>query len=152
VKNQFSPVDKLEQVLVAILAGCDTLTEVNTKLKGEQKLAQAGKWKRFADQSTLSLNLDRLSLMNIDELRLAIVSINQKIGGIPTHDWRGFLWLDYDLSSLICSRGSEWAEKGYFPEKKRRWSSIGSYKCRKLPRNCLVTGLSGQSTYSELFS
>jgi DNA-directed RNA polymerase subunit L len=31
--RHFSPIDELEQVLVRILAGCDTLSEVNTAFK-----------------------------------------------------------------------------------------------------------------------
>jgi len=140
---KFSAIDKLEQVFVSILAGCETLIEVNSKLQGEQILAQACGWKSFADQSTLSLSLDALSLMNIEQLRDAIVSINQKIGGTAGHDWRGYLWLDYDLSSLICSSRAELATKGYFPEKKRSWSPISPDKCGQIPRNSMVTTLRG---------
>ena len=114
----FSPTDKLEQVLISILAGCDTLVEVNTKLKGDVPLAKAGGWKRFADQSTLSLTLDSLTQMNIEQLRGAVCQITQKYGAIPQHDWRGFLWLDYDLSGLLCGKQAEAGKKGYFSGKK----------------------------------
>lgn len=121
----FSMVDKIEQILVSILAGCDTISEVNTKLKGDP-LVYAGGWSRFADQSTLSLALDSLTLMNIEQLRSATCQIWQKYGETPTHDWRGFLWLDYDLSGLPCSRQAEGGEKGYFSEKKRYRTAISS--------------------------
>lgn len=61
----FSQTDKLEQVFASILSGCDTLSEVNIKLRGDTPLANAGGWERFADQSTLSLALDTLTQMNI---------------------------------------------------------------------------------------
>ena len=73
----FSLSDKLEQVLVSILSGCDTISEVNTKLRGDIPLAKAGGWESFADQSTLSLTLDSLSQMNIEQLREA----TRQIGG-----------------------------------------------------------------------
>lgn len=114
----FSPIDKLEQVLVSILAGCDTLVEVNTKLKGDVPLAKSGGWERFADQSTLSLTLDALTQMNIEQLRGAVCQIMQKYGETPQHDWRGFLWFDYDLSGLPCGKQAEGSEKGYFSGKK----------------------------------
>jgi hypothetical protein len=41
----FSIVDKLQQILTSILAGCDTISEVNTQLKGDP-LAKAGGWAR----------------------------------------------------------------------------------------------------------
>ncbi len=119
----FSLVDKLQQILVSILAGCDTISEVNTKLKGDP-LVQTGGWTRFADQSTLSLALDSLTLMNIAQLRTASRKIWQTYGATVTHDWRGFLWLDYDLSGLHCGRQAEGGKKGYFSEKKRYRTAI----------------------------
>lgn len=114
----FSLSDKLAQVLVSILSGCDTLSEVNTRLRGDIPLAKAGGWDSFADQSTLSLTLDSLSQMNIEQLREATRQIEQRYGQTPRHDWRGFLWVDYDLSGLICSQQAEGSEKGYFSGKK----------------------------------
>ncbi len=114
----FSLKDKLEQVLVSILSGCDTLSEVNVKLRGDIPLVNAGGWERFADQSTLSLALDSLSQMNLEQLRGATTQIERKYGKTPRHDWRGFLWLDYDLSGLICSQQAQGSKKGYFSGKK----------------------------------
>ncbi len=114
----FSPTDKLEQIFVSILGGCETLSEVNTKLKGDVPLVQAGGWERFADQSTLSLTLDTLTLMNIEQLRMVTGQIWREYRGTTTHDWRGFLWLDYDLSGLPCGKQAEAGKKGYFSGKK----------------------------------
>jgi hypothetical protein len=114
----FSLIDKLEQVLTSILSGCDTISEVNTKLRGDIPLAKAGGWACFADQSTLSLALDSLSQMNLEQLRGATTQIAQSYGQAPRHDWRGFLWFDYDLSGLICSQQAEGSERGYFSGKK----------------------------------
>jgi hypothetical protein len=116
----FSLQDKLEQVLTSILGGCHTIFEVNTKLRGDMPLAKAGGWERIADQSTLSLALDSLSQMNIEQLRGVNTKIMQNYGQTTNRDWRGFLWLDYDLSGLICSQQAEGSEKGYFSDKKTR--------------------------------
>ncbi len=121
----FSIVDKLQQILTSILAGCDTISEVNTQLKGDP-LAKAGGWERFADQSTLSLALDSLTLMNIDQLRTATSQIWKVYGEAASRDWRKFLWLDYDLSGLPCSRQAEGGKKGYFSEKKRYRAAVSS--------------------------
>ena len=120
---EFSQIDKLEQIFVSILAGCETISEVNIQLKGDP-LAQAGGWARFADQSTLSLALDSITLMNIEQLRSATCQIWQNYGETRSHDWRGFLWLDYDLSGLPSGRQTEGGEKGYFSEKKRHRTAI----------------------------
>lgn len=116
--RDFTPHDKLQQVAVSILAGCQTLSEVNQKLKQEQWLAEAGGWARFADQSGLSLTLDALTLMNINQLRQAQTQIWQQYSQARCHDWRGFLWLDFDLSGLPCSKRAEASQKGYFSGKK----------------------------------
>ena len=116
--RDFSPVCKLKQVFVSILAGCETLTAFNTMMDGEVGLANICGWKRFADQSTLSRTLDALTLMQIDELRTAITTIQGSISRIRQHDWRGYLLLDFDLSGLPCSPRAEASQKGYFSGKK----------------------------------
>ena len=119
MKNRdFSPVCKLKQVLVSILAGCETLTACNTRLDGEAGLAAIWGWERFADQSTLSRTLDALTLMNIEQLRTATTAIWRSISRTRQHDWRGHLLLDFDLSGLPCSPRAEASQKGYFSGKK----------------------------------
>ena len=114
----FKPQDKLEQVLISILAGCPTLSEVNAKLKSEVGLARIGHWPRIADQSGLSRTLDALTLMNIGQLRAAITQIWSLRSQTLKHDWRGYLWLDFDLSGLPCSKRAQASQKGYFSDKK----------------------------------
>jgi hypothetical protein len=68
-KRDFPSADKLIQVLLSILTGCQTLSEVNGRLKPELGLANVWSWDRFADQSSLSRTLDALTLKNIEQLR-----------------------------------------------------------------------------------
>jgi hypothetical protein len=117
-KRDFSPIDKLEQILVSILAGCETISEVNTRLDAEINLAAVGGWPHFTDQSNLSRMLDRLSLKQIEQIRHATTSIWRMNSRIYEHDWRGYLWLDFDLSGLPCSLRAEESQKGYFSDKK----------------------------------
>jgi hypothetical protein len=116
--RDFSPVSKLKQVLISILAGCETLTAFNSELDGEADLAATWGWERFADQSTLSRTLDALTLMNIEQLRTATTAIWHSMSQTRQHDWRGFLLLDFDLSGLPCSPRAEASQKGYFSGKK----------------------------------
>lgn len=117
-KRDFSPADKLEQVLISILAGCETLSEVAPRLKSETALASVCGWPRFADQSNLSRLLDALSLKQIEPLRQATTTIWQSHSQVKLHDWRSYLWLDYDLSGLPCSPRAQESQKGYFSGKK----------------------------------
>jgi hypothetical protein len=114
----FEPAEKLIQILVSILAGCETLSEVTTTLKQERSLASILRSDHFADQSSLSRTLDELTLKNIDELRASTAQIWKSHSQVIPRDWRKFLWLDYDLSALPCGPLAEKAMKGYFAEKK----------------------------------
>jgi hypothetical protein len=116
--RDFGPASKLIQVFLSILAGCETVSEANSKLKPEVELAGVWQWKRMADQSNLSRTLDALTLMNIDQLRDATTAIWHGQSQARCHDWRGFLWLDFDLSGLPCGPQAEDSQKGYFSGKK----------------------------------
>ena len=113
-KRDFTPADKLIQVLLSVLAGCVTLSEVNLKLRSEPELAQIWHWDQFTDQSNLSRTLDALTLKNIDQLREAVSVIWHPISVARRHDWRSFLWLDFDLSGLPCSKQAQESQKGHF--------------------------------------
>lgn len=114
----YSPTSKLQQVLLSILSGCAYLSEVNTRLKPDRGLAQVCHLESFADQATLARTLDALSLKQIDQLRRAVTAIWRQHSHTLAHDWRGFLWLDFDLSGLPCGKGGEKSTKGYFSGKK----------------------------------
>lgn len=122
--RDFSGVSKLIQVMISIMAGCETLSEVNTKLGSEVQLAQLWHWPRFADQSSLSRTLDELSQKNIEQLGQVNQQIRQQYGQTSQHDWRKYLWLDFDLSGLPCGPQAEESQKGYFSEKKRNGTPI----------------------------
>jgi hypothetical protein len=117
-RYDYSPASKLEQVLLSVLTGCETLSEFNTKVKPEQALAKVCGLDQFSDQSNLSRTLDALTLMNLEQLGQAIDRIWQPHSQIQQHDWRGFLWLDFDLSGLPCGKQAQASQKGYFSGKK----------------------------------
>jgi len=115
---RYSPVNKLYQVVISILANCAYLSEVNCRLRPEAGLAQVCGLEAFAEQSTLSRSLDGLTLMNIEQLRQAGTQMWQRHSQAMRHDWRGFLWLDYDLSGLPSGKKAQGSVKGYFSGKK----------------------------------
>ncbi len=115
---KYSTQCKLAQVMLSILTGCETLTEFNTKVRPEQTLAKIYGLEQFTDQSNLSRMLDELTLMNIEQLQEAIEKIWQPQSQLQKHDWRGFLWLDFDLSGLPCGKTAQESHKGYFSDKK----------------------------------
>lgn len=117
-KSDFSLPNQLTQVLLSILTGCEYLSEVNTRLRPERRLAQLYRIEQFAHQSTLARSLDELTLTNLEQLDQAVRAINQHSSRTMAHDWRGFLELDFDLSGLPCGKQAQDSEKGYFSGKK----------------------------------
>lgn len=114
----FEPYEKLMQILLSIMAGCETLSEFNSKLKHEQVFAKLLNKLRLSDQSSLSRTLDALTLKQIDELRASIGQIWHPFSRVVSRDWRKYLWLDFDLSGLPCGVQAEASQKGYFADKK----------------------------------
>ena len=117
-KGEFALSEKLYQLTLSILSNCRYISEVNTKLRPERKLAQVKRIEQFAEQSTLSLALNGLSQMKIGQLRSAVRQISDKRSRTKRHDWRGLLMLDFDLSGLPCGKGAKGGKKGYFAGKK----------------------------------
>ena len=54
----------------------------------------------------------------LEQLRTSTRTIHQAHSQVRQHDWRGYLWLDFDLSGLPSSAEAEGGEKGYFGDKK----------------------------------
>jgi hypothetical protein len=117
-KPTFSTAGKLVQVLVSMLAGCEYIYEVNSRLRTEFALAQAWGFERYLEQSSLALVLNELSRTQLAQIEQAIRAIWAANSRAVRHDWRGFLRLDLDLSGLPCGKGAQGSEKGYFRGKK----------------------------------
>jgi len=110
--------DKLVQVFISILTGCETISVVNTRLRPEVELAQVKRISIFAEQSVLARSLNELTQMNLVEIERAVRQISYRCSRTKHHDWRGFLELDFDLSALPCGKQAEGSQKGYSSGKK----------------------------------
>jgi len=116
--GDFTLFEKLLQVILSMMADCEYISLVNTKLRPERKLAQVNRIGSFADQSTLSRGLNELTQMNLSQLEAAVEQICARCSRTREHDWRKFLELDFDLSPLPCGKQAEEATKGYASGKK----------------------------------
>ncbi len=116
--GDFTLSEKLIQIILSIMAGCEYISMVNTKLRPERIFAQVNRIDRFADQSTLSRALNELTQMNLTQLRTAVRQISDCCSRTRQHDWRGFLQLDFDLSALPCGKQAEGGRKGFASGKK----------------------------------
>jgi len=138
-QSDFTLANKLTQVILSILTGCEFISVVNTRLCPEQKLTQLYRIDRFADQSTLSRALNGLTQMNLVELNTAVQQTCHRCSRTLRHDWRGFLLLDFDLSGLPCGKQAKGGSKGYFSGKKT--SPDGSWRVSVLSITKRLCGL-----------
>jgi hypothetical protein len=118
IKGDYSLANKLTQVVLSILAGCEYVSLVNAHLRSEHVLAQLYRIDSFADQSTLSRALNGLTQMHLGQLEAAVKQISRQCSQTVHHDWRGFLQLDFDLSGLPCGKQAAGGAKGYISGKK----------------------------------
>lgn len=114
-----TPQQKLQDLLVSILAGCQCLSQIDTKLRPERALARAWRREQFAAQSTIADTVNAFTAETVAQLRAALLQLYRRHGRALQHDFTtDWLWLDIDLTGLLASRQAEGSEKGYFAGKK----------------------------------
>jgi hypothetical protein len=104
---------KLQDILVAILAGCRSLAQVNTRVRPEPLLAAAWGRSAFAEQSTLSRTLDALQVEHLSQLRAGQLALLQQHSQLRQHNWTQPVILDIDPTSLVTAQRAEGSRKGW---------------------------------------
>jgi hypothetical protein len=104
---------------VSILAGCRSVSQVNTKIRPEIALAKVWGRKQFCEQSTLARVLDACEAEQVSQMRAGVEAIYRWIGQAPQRGWNIVpLTIDIDLTGLPAGRDAEGSTKGYFSGKK----------------------------------
>ncbi len=67
-----SPVEKLNDAFIAILAGAHGLCEINTRLRSDQSLQRAFGRESCAEQSVVQQTLNACTARNVAEMRQAV--------------------------------------------------------------------------------
>jgi hypothetical protein len=70
-----SPLDKLTDAFITILAGAHGLLEANTRLRSDRALQQAFGRNTCADQSTIQATLNACTEANVQQLTAALTTI-----------------------------------------------------------------------------
>jgi hypothetical protein len=117
-KRDHAPVDKLQDVVISILAGCRSIHNINVRLRPEQALAQAWGREKFADQSNYSRTLDALTSDQMTQLRQGSLQWLQRHSQLQQHDWSRWLLLDIDATPLLASKKAEGSQRGWVSGKK----------------------------------
>jgi len=114
--RRHGPHEKLQDAFVAILAGCNFLSQINTKLRPDQVLAHAWGRTQFADQSGVSRLLTRFTVDQVDQLRQLHRRWYQQHGQAFQHRVEAgeLLRVELDFTGLAGTPNGQGSCKGYF--------------------------------------
>lgn len=116
-----SPIDKLFDAFITILAGAHGIVEVNTRLRSDVALQQAFGRTGCAEQSTIQDTLNACTPENVAQLTAALTTIYRQHGQGSHHNYQDRRQLlDVDLSGMPCGPKASAATKGYFANARNR--------------------------------
>jgi len=117
--REHTPLEKLLDCLINILAGGAGVVEVNTRVRPDKAMQRAFGRQSCAEQSTISDTLNACRAPNVTQLREAISRVLQQHSRSYQHDYlRCELLLDVDLTGMPAGRQGEGCTKGYFAHRK----------------------------------
>ena len=110
-----TPVDKLYDAFISLLAGAQGLVEINTRLRTDPALQHAFGRQACAEQSVVQETLDACTSENVSQMQSALDEIFRQQSQSVQHDYQASLQLlDVDISGLPCGPKAAFATKGYF--------------------------------------
>ena len=113
--RQYTPTEKLDDALIAILAGAHGMVDVNTRLRSDLALQRAFGRRGCAEQSTIQDTLNHSTAETVAQLEQALHEILVQHSAAVWHDYAArFQILDVDLSGMPCGPKAPFATKGYF--------------------------------------
>src|SRR6266508_2415944 len=122
-----TPLDKLSDAFISILAGAHGLVEINTRLRSDLALQRAFGRTACAEQSVVQETLNTCSTEQVTQLAQALQTIYREHAQGYAHDYQA-AWqlLDADLTGMPCGKQAAFASKGYFPQQRyRRGRQLG---------------------------
>jgi hypothetical protein len=116
-----TPLQKLQDAFINIMAGGEGIVEVNQRVKPDASLSSAFGRQKCADQSGVSATLNACQAENVAQMRQAMAAIYRRYGAGYGHDYgRSWQLLDIDMSGMPAGRQGEGSEKGYFAKQKNK--------------------------------
>lgn len=111
--SKYTPVQKLEMLLVALLAGAKAISHTGLTLRVDPALTSAFGLPGCAEQPVIAATLDAATEADVAALRGALAETFRRYGQVQRHDFaRHLLVLDVDLSPLPASGQAEGSERG----------------------------------------
>ena len=124
---KYTPLDKLYDAFISILAGAHGLVEINTRLRSDVALQAAFGRSACAEQSVVQETLNACKAEQVSQLEAALRSIYRQHSQGYAHNYKA-AWqlLDVDLTGMPCGKKAAFASKGYFPQQRyRRGRQLG---------------------------
>lgn len=119
---QHTPTEKLQDMLVSIMAGHEAVSHINTHLRPDLTLAAAWSRTQFAEQSTVAYTLNALGSEQIAQLRQGSQHLFRQHSQTVRHNFKKhWLIIDIDPTALLASRRAEGSRKCYIAGKKNRY-------------------------------
>lgn len=136
-----SVAEKLQDIVVSILAGCRSISQVNTRIRPDRVLGQSWQRENFAEQSNLARTLDAFSDVQIEQLRSGSEALFRRESRTLRHSFQtDWLWLDIDFTPLPISKHAEGSTKGKIEGKKTNTDdSWPGYMRRNTMKRCSRT-------------
>ncbi len=118
-KRTHTPLEKLLDCFVNMLAGGCGVVEINTRLRTDVGLQRAFGRATCAEQSTIGDTLNVCTTENVQQLRDALASLLRKHSQAYRHDYTTrWQLLDVDMTGLCAGHLGEGVTKGHFPQRK----------------------------------
>jgi len=110
-----TPIDKLTDAFISLLAGAQGLVEINTRLRTDLGLQRAFGRTACAEQSVVQETLSACTPENVVQLHQALDEIYRSHSQGFHHDYQAsFQLLDVDLTGMPCGPKAAFATRGYF--------------------------------------
>ena len=118
---KYSPIDKLYDAFISVLAGAGGLVEINSRLRADPALQRAFGRSQCAEQSVVQGMLNTCTAENVKQMEQAMDVIYRQHSQGSRHDYRASLHvLDVDMSGMPCGKKAAFATKGYFANQRNR--------------------------------
>lgn len=122
----YRPTDKLVFVVLGMLAGAETVSEINTQVRPDSVLLRSFGYSRCADQSVIQQTLDAATETTVWELEGVLEELwsvhNRWEKQCVSADAGEATCVDIDMSALPVSRRAEGSEKGYVAKQRPRYT------------------------------
>ena len=119
---QHAPHEKMQDVIVSVMANCSSIKQIDLRIRPDLVLAEAWGRAQCAEQSTLADTLNAFTETAVTELRAAVETIHQQQGQVFHHSFANeLLQLDIDLTGLRASPHAQGSTKGYFSGKRNAY-------------------------------